>query len=188
MAKLGAVIDGWMTETNVAISAVQCWTSLEEYFGVVPCTVMSMMSNELMSSACEVDICGVIAMHALRWRRGRRARCWIGTTITVTIPTSASASIAATCRSISSGGSDGLPGDNRRHGRQGKHFGTCVGRVKASPMTYARFSTDDATGKIRGYLGEGEFTERSSRDLRRRRCRANPATAESAALHLRARL
>ena len=57
MAKLGAVIDGWMTETNVAISAVQCWTSLEEYFGVVPCTVMSMMSNELMSSACEVDMC-----------------------------------------------------------------------------------------------------------------------------------
>ena len=42
MAKLGAVIDGWMAETQVAISAVQCWTSLEEYFGVVPCTVMSL--------------------------------------------------------------------------------------------------------------------------------------------------
>ena len=40
--------------------------SLEEYFGVVPCTVMSMMSENLMSSACEVDICGVIAMHALQ--------------------------------------------------------------------------------------------------------------------------
>src|SRR5450755_1542732 len=36
MAKLGAVIDGWMHETQVDISAVQCWTSLEEYFGVVP--------------------------------------------------------------------------------------------------------------------------------------------------------
>ena len=66
MAKLGAVIDGWMTETNVAISAVQCWTSMEEYFGVVPCTVMSMMSENLMSSACEVDICGVVGMHALQ--------------------------------------------------------------------------------------------------------------------------
>ena len=66
MAKLGAVIDHWMAETEVAISAVQCWTSLEEYFGVVPCTVMSMMSENLMSSACEVDICGVIGMHALQ--------------------------------------------------------------------------------------------------------------------------
>ncbi len=37
-------------------------------------------------------------------------------------------------------------------------FGTCVGRVKAGAMTYVRFSTDDFHGKIRGYVGEGEFT------------------------------
>jgi len=66
MAKLGAVIDGWMRETEVAISAIQCWTALEEYFGVVPCTVMSMMSNDGLSSACEVDIAGVVGMHALQ--------------------------------------------------------------------------------------------------------------------------
>src|SRR5512136_1985777 len=39
MAKLGVVIDGWMAETEVAISAVQCWTAIEEFFGVVPCAV-----------------------------------------------------------------------------------------------------------------------------------------------------
>lgn len=66
MTKLGAVIDEWMLQTDCRISAVQCWTSLEEFFGVVPCTVMSMMSNNLMSSACEVDICGVVGMHALQ--------------------------------------------------------------------------------------------------------------------------
>ena len=65
MAKLGFVIEDWMRETDVKISAVQCWSAMEEYFGVVPCAVMSMMSNNLMSSACEVDICGAIAMHAL---------------------------------------------------------------------------------------------------------------------------
>jgi L-fucose isomerase-like protein len=37
-------------------------------------------------------------------------------------------------------------------------FGTVVGRVKAGPMSYARFSTDDLDGKIRGYVGEGKFT------------------------------
>ena len=31
MAKLGAVIDGWMKQTHVTISAVQCWTSMEEF-------------------------------------------------------------------------------------------------------------------------------------------------------------
>ncbi len=53
-------------QTQVSISAIQCWTSLEEFFGVVPCTVMSMMSDNLMSSACEVDIAGVVGMHALQ--------------------------------------------------------------------------------------------------------------------------
>jgi L-fucose isomerase-like protein len=38
-------------------------------------------------------------------------------------------------------------------------FGTCVGRVKAAPMSYARFSTDDLHGKMRGYLGDGRFTD-----------------------------
>jgi len=66
MAKLGAVIDDWMSSSQVQISAVQCWTSLEENLGVVPCTVMSMMSDSLTSSACEVDVCGVLGMHALQ--------------------------------------------------------------------------------------------------------------------------
>ena len=103
MAKLGAVIDGWMERHEVAISAVQCWTSLEEYFGVVPCTVMSMMSNELMSSACEVDICGVVGMHALRLASEtpeRAAR--LEQQLRRRSRTRPSASIAATCRSISS--------------------------------------------------------------------------------------
>src|SRR5277367_2415852 len=66
MAKLSSVIDTWMRDTEVTISAIQCWTSLEEFFGVVPCTVMSMMSDQGLSSACEVDVAGVIGMHALQ--------------------------------------------------------------------------------------------------------------------------
>src|ERR1700730_11953439 len=65
MAKLGAVIEQWMQQTHCTISAVQCWTALEEYFGVVPCTVISMMSENLFAAACEVDVCGVLGMHAL---------------------------------------------------------------------------------------------------------------------------
>ena len=70
MAKLGVVTDQWMKQADVAVSAVQCWTSLEENLGVVPCTIMSMMSDGLLSSACEVDICGVLGMHALRLASG----------------------------------------------------------------------------------------------------------------------
>ena len=38
-------------------------------------------------------------------------------------------------------------------------YGTCVGLVKAGPMSFARFSTNDREGKITGYVGEGEFTD-----------------------------
>ena len=38
-------------------------------------------------------------------------------------------------------------------------FGTCVGRVRPGPMTFARFSTDDRNGRIAGYVGQGSFTD-----------------------------
>jgi L-fucose isomerase-like protein len=36
MAKLGAVIDHWMKASELTVSAVQCWTSIEEFLGIVP--------------------------------------------------------------------------------------------------------------------------------------------------------
>jgi L-fucose isomerase-like protein len=38
-------------------------------------------------------------------------------------------------------------------------YGTCEGIVKASPMSFARFSTNDQHGGIHGYVGEGRFTD-----------------------------
>ena len=38
-------------------------------------------------------------------------------------------------------------------------FGTCVGQVKSGAMSFARFSTDDTSGRMRGYVGEGQFTD-----------------------------
>ena len=38
---------------------------MEEFYGVVPCTAMSMMSNTLKPSACETDIAGLIGMYAM---------------------------------------------------------------------------------------------------------------------------
>ncbi|HEY3939293.1 MAG TPA: L-fucose/L-arabinose isomerase family protein [Bryobacteraceae bacterium] len=160
MAKLGVVVDGWMHETQTAISAVQCWTSLEEYFGVVPCTVMSMMSNELMSSACEVDIVGVVGMHALRlasetpsalldWNNNygddpNKAVCFHCSNL----PKHFFAEVKMDFQEIIAGTVGKL-----------NTFGTCVGRVKSGPMSFARISTDDRAGKLRGYVGEGRFTD-----------------------------
>ena len=66
MAKFGVVVDEWMRDNELAGTSVQCWTAMQEFFGVVPCTIMSMMSNNLLPSACETDMVGMIGMYALQ--------------------------------------------------------------------------------------------------------------------------
>jgi L-fucose isomerase-like protein len=37
-------------------------------------------------------------------------------------------------------------------------YGAVAGRTPAGPVTFARLSTDDGAGRIRSYVGEGNFT------------------------------
>ena len=62
MAKLGIVIGDWMDEFEIDATAIQCWETLQHNYGINACTIMSMMSNKLMPSACETDIAGTAAM------------------------------------------------------------------------------------------------------------------------------
>ena len=160
MAKLGVVIDGWMAETEVTISAVQCWTAIEEFFGVVPCAVMSMMSNGLMSSACEVDVCGAVAMHALRLASGTPSALLDWNNNYGDDPDKA---VCFHCSNLPKHFLEEARMDFQEiiAGSVGKAntFGTCVGRVKAGPVTYARLSTNDLEGRVCGYIGEGTFTD-----------------------------
>src|SRR5450756_1445382 len=43
MAKLGVVLLEWMDQNGLDASAIQCWSSMQQNFGVNVCTVMSMM-------------------------------------------------------------------------------------------------------------------------------------------------
>jgi len=160
MAKLGAVVDDWMRATEVTISAVQCWTSIEENLGVVPCTIMSMMSNELLSSACEVDICGVLAMHALRLASGTPSALLDWNNNYGADPNKA---VCFHCSNLPKHFFRDVTMDYQAiiAGTVGieNTYGTCVGRVKSGPMSFARFSTDDTAGHMRGYVGEGQFTD-----------------------------
>jgi L-fucose isomerase-like protein len=160
MAKLGAVVDQWMTQTQVAISAVQCWTSLEEFFGVVPCTIMSMMSENLTSSACEVDICGVVGMHALQLASATPSALLDWNNNYGEDPDKA---VCFHCSNLPKHFFKDVRMDFQEiiAGTVGKEntYGTCVGRVKSGLMSFARFSTNDREGTIHGYVGEGEFTD-----------------------------
>jgi len=162
MAKLGYVIDQWMKQTDVQISAVQCWTSMEEYFGVVPCTIMSMMSNKLLPAACEVDVCGTLSMHALALASETPSALLDWNNNYGDDPNKA---VCFHCSNLPKHFFQDVRMDYQEiiAGTVGKEntFGTVVGRVKPGAMSYARFSTDDTAGIIRGYVGEGNFTNDS---------------------------
>ena len=162
MATLGAVIDHWMLEADVTVSAVQCWTSLEEFFGVVPCTLMSMMSNDLLPSACEVDVCGTLSMYALTLASESPSALLDWNNNYGDDPDKA---VCFHCSNLPKHFFESVKMDYQEiiAGTVGKEntYGTCVGKVRASPMSFARFSTDDLSGKIRGYVGEGRFTDDS---------------------------
>jgi L-fucose isomerase-like protein len=160
MSKLGAVIDGWMKETAVTISAVQCWTSLEEFFGVVPCTIMSMMSNDLIPSACEVDVPGTLSMYMLALASGTPSALLDWNNNYGSHPDKC---VCFHCSNLPKHFFKEVRMDFQEiiAGTVGKEntFGTCVGRVKSGAMSYARYSTDDRRGIIRGYTGPGQFTD-----------------------------
>ena len=171
MAKLGFVIEHWMKQTDVTISAVQCWTAMEEYFGVVPCTIMSMMSNNLIPSACEVDVCGTISMYALALASETPSALLDWNNNYGDDPNKA---VCFHCSNLPKHFFQEVRMDFQEiiAGTVGKEntFGTCVGRVKAGAMSFARFSTDDTKGAMRGYVGEGAFTNDPAEYLWRRRC------------------
>ena len=159
-AKLAAVIDHWMKTAHIDITALQCWTSMEEFLGIVPCTVMSMMSNELMPSACEVDVPGVLSMYMLALASQTPSALLDWNNNYGSHPDKC---VCFHCSNLPKHFFKDVRMDYQEiiAGTVGKEntFGTCVGRVKAGAMTYARYSTDDQYGVIRGYTGAGKFTD-----------------------------
>ncbi len=135
MAKLGAVIDQWMAATEVAISAVQCWTS-------------------------EVDIAGVLGMHALQLASGTPSALLDWNNNYGTNPDKA---VCFHCANLPKHFFRSFKMDFQEiiAGTVGKEntYGTVVGLIKPEKMSFARFSTDDTAGKMRGYVGEGRFTD-----------------------------
>ncbi len=167
MAKLSLVIENWMAENELQASALQCWTSMEEYYGVVPCTLMSMMSNQLMPSACETDIAGVVGMYALVLASGKPSAIvdWNNN-----YGDDPDKGVIFHCSNLPKDifvdetiSADDIPTMDYQAiiaGTVGKDnaYGTVVGRVRADPFTFCRVSTDDLNGRMLAYVGEGELT------------------------------
>jgi L-fucose isomerase-like protein len=160
IAKLDVVLADFMAENSLDATAIQCWTSIQKNYGCNVCTSMSMMSENMLPSACEVDVTGTLSMYAMQLASGSPSalvdwnnnyadddsKCVLfhcGNWAKSFLPdiTISTAPILGT-----SVGTENT-------------YGALDGRTPAMPLTYGRISTDDCKGIIKAYVGEGELTD-----------------------------
>lgn len=160
MAKFATVVDEWMLDLGLTATAIQCWSSMQQNLGVNVCTIMSMMSENLLPSACEVDVAGVVSMYALQLASGRPSALvdWNNN-----YGADQDKCVFFHCGNWAK---DFLP--DIRVGTapilgtilgEENTVGALEGRTPAGPVTFGRVSTDDKAGCIRAYVGEGMFTD-----------------------------
>ena len=160
LSRLDAVLNEFVEKNKLDATAIQCWTSIQENYGCNVCTSMSMMSENMLPSACEVDVTGTLTMYAMQlasnspsalvdWNNnyeedeekcvlfhcGNWAKSFLPDLKISTAPILGS-----------------VFGEEKTHG-------ALDGRTPASPLTYGRISTDDNLGKIKCYFGEGDLTD-----------------------------
>jgi len=160
MAKFSVVVENWMKENRLIASAIQCWSAIENIYGIVPCAVMSMMSESLMPSACETDVTGVVAMYALQLASGTPSAIVDWNNNYGDDPDKA---VVFHCSNYPKSflKDPKITFQDIISGTVGKEnaYGSCAGRIPSGPMTFARVSTNDSVGIIQAYIGEGEFTD-----------------------------
>lgn len=160
MAKLGVVLGEWMADNGIQATAMQCWSSMQQNLGVNCCTIMSMMSENLMPSACEVDVTGAVTMYALQLASGRPSALvdWnnnYGREKNKCVLFHCG-NWAKTFLGYAEMGTAPILGTTLG---EENTYGALSGRTSAGPLTYGRISTDDQEGCIRAYVGEGRFTD-----------------------------
>ncbi len=160
MARLGVVLEDWMGINAIQATAIQCWTSIQQNYGCNVCTLMSMMSERFMPSACEVDVTGVLTMYAMQlasnspsalvdWNNnygGDENKCVLfhcGNWAKTFLPDIkvANAPILGSTLGVEN------------------TYGALEGRTGANPLTFGRLTTDDNEGVLRAYVGEGALTD-----------------------------
>lgn len=160
-AKLGVALDRWLKQNHCDALAIQCWDSLQYNYGCAACLSMSMLGEAGIPAACEMDVTGAVTMLAmslatgipagyLDWNNGfafDRDKC-----------------VCLHCSNFPKS----FMGETPEIGSldvlgttidKELCFGANKGRVQPGAFTFAKVSTDDIQGKIRFYIGEGEFTD-----------------------------
>ncbi|MGA2444373.1 MAG: L-fucose/L-arabinose isomerase family protein [Opitutaceae bacterium] len=159
MARLGVVLDEFVAKHCLDATAIQCWSSVQQNHGCNVCTSMSMMSENYLPSACEVDVMGALTMYAMQLASGSPSALvdWNNN-----YGTDEDKCVLFHCGNwaksfLPDARVSTAPILGTTLGEQNT-YGALEGRTPGGPLTFGRITTDDLRGVIRAYVGEGELT------------------------------
>jgi L-fucose isomerase-like protein len=158
LARLRVVLDQIIGEFGLDALALRCWIEMEQQLGITPCVVLGDLNSRGISAACEVDVGNAVAMQALKLASGSPAMCldWNNNygedpnrcilfhcgPVAFELMTAKGQIVDHYMLATAVG--------------KGRSFGCNEGRIRPMPFTFGSMLTAD--GKLKWYLGEGEFT------------------------------
>ena len=158
IAKLGVVVDDIISEFQMDAIAFRCWMEIEKELKIAPCVLLSEINDRGIAASCEADVCNAVIMQALGLASERPATCldWNNN-----YGDEADKCILFHCGPVPQSlmTAKGHVVDHPMFAKAlgcGCGWGANVGRIAASPMTYASAKTEG--GKFSVFLGEGEIT------------------------------
>ena len=158
LVRLSVTLDNLAGEARLNAMAIRCWTEMQQQMGISPCVAMGVLNDTGLAAACEVDLGNAVAMRALHlasyepaglldWNNNygdEEDKCILfhcG-------PMPASLMVGkghVTDHSILMNAVG-----------EGNGYGCNVGRIKPMDFTFGSLMTDE--GKVKMYVGEGNFT------------------------------
>jgi len=158
-AKLGVVLERWAEEYRISACALQCWSAMQGALKIFPCAIMSMMSNDMFPSACEVDVMGAVAMYALQLAGGGPTALFDWNNNYGEDPDKL---VLFHCSNTALSFMKEATAGYNAMAVKGNPLGSCYctlhGTLKAGPVSWARLLSDDTHGRIVGCIGDGEIT------------------------------
>ena len=155
VAALKLALLEWADTEGLDAIALQCWTALQESFGIFPCFVHGLLTDEGIPVSCETDIHGALCAYTVQEMVGRRTAPFFAD-LTIRHPEDDNAELLWHCGPFPpSTAAEGEPK------RLTDHFGGGVlgagqWESKGGPLTLARFDGDG--GRYRLLMGHAEGT------------------------------
>ncbi|MFC0331609.1 L-fucose/L-arabinose isomerase family protein [Paenibacillus sepulcri] len=164
VAALKVAMKQFAVETGSSAIAIQCWSSLQEAIGIMPCLANALLTDEQIPVTCETDIHGAITSIMVQSAAMNEAPTFFAD-LTIRHPENANGELLFHCGNFPVSLSVEEKPKLRKHFLFDDHSpGTHEGEIRGGDMTLARFDGDHGEyslflGKARGI--QGPFTRGS---------------------------